>query len=707
MKRTAAFWGVALALNGGWAFAQQVAETPVIELDEMVVEESSIPLDTSRAEIDARSLDKALPSDAAEALRGITGVSGIRMGGHGIDPIIRGQSRNQLNILLDGAYIHGGCPNRMDPPTAYSAIESYDEVTVIKGFQSVVHGGGGSGGTVLLERRTPRFALGENFRGRVGSGYRSGSDTKSLEADLAGGTENGFIRGIFDYKDAGNYQDGDGNSVRSAYRTKGATAILGWTPDDHTRLEGSVEATRERDTLFAGAGMDSPISDADNYRLKYTRDAMEGFLSGVKAELYRTEVQHLMDNYSLRPLTAPMKMRVPTTSDTTGGRLSGDIAAANGWDWTIGVDYQRNERNAERFMGPPSVDTPSILNSIMWPGVDLKQTGLFAETRIPVGDLDNVKVGLRYDRVSSDASRADENARSIGMATSPNHLYEQYYGRQAEKHTEDNVSGFARYERGFGEGAGLLFASVARSVRTADATERFLAANAAPMANGTFPMRWVGNPGLEPEKHSQLEVGASWDQGGWGVGASVFYDDVDDYILRDRAHGQPGILRDDNATIYRNVSARLWGVELEGRIDLAAGWRMDAGLAYVEARNTTDDRWIAQTPPLEGNLGVEYRTGGWGMGANLRFAAEQTKVDDDMTTGSGQDAGETDGWAVLDLYGDVGLGKYARLDLGVSNVFDTTYAYHVNRANVDPFNPQAVQVNEPGREFWLRVSAAF
>lgn len=700
MKKTAIFYGVMLALGSAGVSASDV-------LEEMVVEESPLPPDTREVQMDTGELNRALPSDAGEALRDITGVSGVRMGGHGIDPVIRGQSQTRLNILLDGAYIHGGCPNRMDPPTAYSSMDTYDEITVIKGFQSVVYGGGGSGGTVVLERRTPRFSDDEHFRGNAGAGYRSGSDTKSLDADLAGGSANGFIRGIFDYKDAGNYEDGDGRSVRSAYETKAGTVILGWTPDDNTRLEGSVEATRERDVLFAGAGMDSPMSDSDNYRLKYVRDNMDGFLSGVKAEIYRSEIDHLMDNYSLRPLTAPMKMATPTTSDTTGGRLSGDLLGDNGWSWTLGVDYQRNERNADRLMGPASAPSPTILNSIMWPGVDLKQTGLFAETLIPVGAADSVKGGLRYDRVNADTSRADEQAKTIGGASTPNQLYRQYYGVGAEEKTEDNFSGFLRYEHGIGDGDSIVFASLARATRTADANERFLAGNAAPMANGTFPMRWVGNPDLDPEKHTQLEIGVSWDGGPWGVGASVYYDDVDDYILRDRAHGQDGILRNDNATIYRNVSAELWGVELDGRMDIGGGWSTSAGIAFVEARNTTDDRWIAQTPPLEGNLSLDYERDDWHVGANLRFAAEQTKVDDNINTGSGQDAGETDGWAVLDLYGDVKLGKNAKLDMGITNVFDKTYAYHVNRANSDPFNPEAVQVNEPGREFWVKVSAQF
>ena len=63
-------------------------------------------------------------------------------------------NQTQVNVLLDGAYLHGGCPNRMDPPTSYAALETYEKVTVEKGVQTLQHGSGGSGGTVLFERDT-------------------------------------------------------------------------------------------------------------------------------------------------------------------------------------------------------------------------------------------------------------------------------------------------------------------------------------------------------------------------------------------------------------------------------------------------------------------------------------------------------------------------------------------------------------------------
>jgi iron complex outermembrane receptor protein len=62
---------------------------------------------------------------------------------------------------------------------------------------------------------------------------------------------------------------------------------------------------------------------------------------------------------------------------------------------------------------------------------------------------------------------------------------------------------------------------------------------------------------------------------------------------------------------------------------------------------------------------------------------------------------------VIDLYGKYALTKNSSIRFGIDNLLDKSYAYHVNRANVDPFNPEAIQVNEPGREVWLRGSVKF
>lgn len=78
--------------------------------------------------------------DGADLLKNIPGFSVIRKGGTDGDPVFRGMAASRLGVLLDGEMILGGCGMRMDPPTAYVFPEAYDEVTVLKGPQTVKYG---------------------------------------------------------------------------------------------------------------------------------------------------------------------------------------------------------------------------------------------------------------------------------------------------------------------------------------------------------------------------------------------------------------------------------------------------------------------------------------------------------------------------------------------------------------------------------------
>ena len=577
----------------------------------------------------------------------------------------------------------------MHPPTAYAPTTSYERIEVLRGVQTLAYGGGGPGGTILFERVTPRFDADDRFRGRADAGYRHNGDGWDVAADLAGGTSQGFLRVLASHSEADNYEDGGGNEVRSAFESTNGTVVLGYTPSDQTRLEFTYERDELRDELFAGAGMDSPKSDNDTYRLKFDTSEVGGFVDTLRAEVYRSEIDHVMDNYTLRePANPMMLMRAPSTSDTTGGRLVSELESGIGL-WKIGIDFQNNDRDAIRVN-----DANDTLNSVLWPGVSIDQTGIFGELMHFFGNDDRLIAGLRYDRVRSDASKADVTPDMPPL--SPNDLYAIYYdGAQARKRTEDNWGGLLRWERDVSQGWGTVYAGLSRTVRTADATERFIASNAM-MPSG----RWVGNPEIDPEKHHQIEVGLVTERDAWNLGASVFYNDVDDYILRDRFH-QP----DNNATIYRNVSATLIGGEISMAYRWTGNWTSNLGLAYVWAENDTDNRPIAQIPPFEAIASIDYTTSRWEGGARVRAAARQNRVDDDPMTGSGLDTGETPGWAVFDLYGRYRFDRGVSLDFGVDNLFDKEYAQHLNRASA--FDPLQVQVNEPGVSAWVRLSAKF
>lgn len=629
-----------------------------------------------------------LPSgrESGELLRDIIGVSGSRMGGHGTDPVIRGLGQTRINVLLEGAFVHGACPNRMDPPSAYASAGGYDSITVMRGVTTLEYGSG-PGGTVLFERDTPRFAHGEGSRGRIQSGLRSNGSAGNAGFDLAAGRPGGFLRGFASMQQAGDYRDGDGRRVRSGWKERAGGLVLGFTPGDEARLELGVEANRLRDELFAGAGMDSPVSDNDMYRVAWRSGALGPF-SSLRAEASASRVVHVMDNYTLRPTASPtMRMRAPATSDTDSGRVVAETAQPDG-TWRLGLTLQDNRRNAIRVN-----DANGVRQSILWPDVRIGQAGVFVERQQLLAGDRRLVSGLRYDHVRARAELAGE--RPAGTLPSPGQLYDLYNDdADVRPRSEANWSGLLRFEQDLSASGGTVYAVVSRTVRTADATERYFASNAE-LPSG----RWVGNPGIRPERHLQSELGVVARRDAWSLEASAFHNRVADYILRDRFQ-QPG----DNATVYRNTQAALWGGELTLGYR-ATGWHAEAGVAYVRGRDRNRDIPLAQMPPLEASLDLGWHGEQWQAGTRVRAAARQGRIDADPMSGSGLDVRATPGWAVLDLYARYEVGVRWTLEAGVDNVFDRLYAEHLNRSSA--FDATQIQVNEPGRSAWMKLATRF
>ena len=705
MKKRALMLAVAVSTQtSAIAQAADSAGTNAVLLDPVIVRdvfESRISINPNFSVPDEYNRVSPTSADGGEFLRQINGVSGSRFGGRGIDPVIRGQKETRLNILLDGAYIHGGCPNRMDPPTSWAALETYEEVVVIKGVQTLVYGGGGSGGTVLFNRNSRLLASEqEGLHGRVSGMATDNGITGDIAADIMGSNEKAYLRGIAQIKSADNYKDGDGREVRSSFDHKQAGFVAGLTATKDRLFEFTYEKNEFSDALYPGAGMDSPEEDADIYRLKYADKPATVWLNDIKVEAYFSDVYHLMDNYSLRtppsyPLNhskagQPMLRATPTTSDTAGGHIIMQSRTGNTW-WNYGLNIQNNERNAV-LNNMDSGIAKSI--SYLWPGANIEQTGVFAEAETKLAQKQRLKYGLRLDYIRASADKADVKPEA-GPKTA-NQLYQMYYGVKATDQTETNWGGLLRYEHDYGNDM-VLFAGISRSVRTADASERYMNKFAMMPA-----LQWVGNPEIRPEKHHQIDFGIGQQNERVSWNGVLFYDDVSDYILRDTARGQSGTLQANGADIYRNVDAVLWGMEVDAAWALAKSWDLSGALAYVRATNTTDnDRPVAQTPPLNGRLSLDYSVPKWGVGGRVRFAAEQDRVDQY----SKQEVGPTPSYAVLDLYGNYRINDVFNLRAGVNNMFDETYAEHVSRSNLmDPF---AVRVNEPGRTFWLRADATF
>ena len=636
-------------------------------------------------------------ADGGDWLRQQSGVDGNRMGGHGIDPVIRGLRHNQLNVLLDGAYVFAGCPNRMDPPSAYAALQSYDKITIHKGITTLRHGPGGSGGSIVFEREQPFFMPGPpSLSGQLGGRYNSNGDARRGWLNLLGGDNHSYIRSFAEYSYANNYQDGSGRTLASGYGNLQGGIALGWTPNPDSWLELSYEETRGRDLSYAGAAMDSPRSDNATLGLR-GRQLLSSQLT-LSGNLALSEVRHRMDNFSLREapvaMGQPMKMSVSSESDTLSGRLMAEYQRNHNQQLTFGVNGQHNVRHA-RLLNLSQPDQPLEV-AILWPDVAITQVGAFAEIEHNFSASRSLSSGVRLDRAVARPRATEQQPDGPAWTRTPAELYQQAY--QAEGDLENRQWLYATFLRGEQQlGHQRLFATLSLSQRMADASELYLARNVS-MGNE----QWIGNPDLKPETHHQVELGIIREAPRWDYSMVLFANAVTDYIYRDQL-SEEGLQRD----IYRNIAARLYGMEGEVGVRYGQQWQTRLHANAMRGDNRSDGGSLAQISPYQAQLSQHWNNHHLDASLIIRMAASNSR------TNKAANESPTASYAVMDTKLTWLANEQLELTLGADNLLGKTYANFINRnrAANDPFNAGAEAftdtLTEPGRSLWVSGNYRF
>jgi len=624
--------------------------------------------------------------DGGDLLQSINGVNVIRRGGHGLDPVVRGQSDQRLNTFIDGAMIYGSCSVKMDTASTYINAESYDTVTVIKGTQSVMFGAGGTGGVVSFKRITEPYTSsdGSPFKMKFGQTIDSNSETLSTIADITYSNGISYIRLNGNYTEAGNYETGTGLKLQTEYRTSNTSAIFGSRLDDGSKIEFTYTDNQQDDVGYPGLAMDIAYSYADIYNFKYHRVTPFGVFSSLKIEAFNSDMDHLMDNYVMRSTNT---MKTFASSDTYGWRFHGALSDTV----RVGVDYEHNTRDAEQNM--VIMGTNRHL-TYMWPGVEISKFGVFYEKDMPISSAQTLSYGIRWDQVEAEATRAaDVPSGGNGNQVSANSLYTAHYSGTvtASKRDWDSFSGFARLQKTYNP-MSKYYVSLSFNERTPDATELFHAKNS--MAMGAkYRDRHVGNPNLDSEMHVTFELGLEEMIAGNHVNGSIYFTDINNYITTYRVSDGTFANNANDARVYKNVDATIWGYELSASRDITERLRTTFNLNYTNGNDDSQNRPLPQIMPLSGNLVIDYETISSNFGIRLNFADSQDRFDSRVL-----DTSASGGYATLDLFAGFEAVPGMDINFGISNLTDKRYSSHLSNANI--LDASATKVDEPGRSMW-------
>jgi iron complex outermembrane receptor protein len=596
------------------------------------------------APVDAAAQAPLMVDDAAAMLTRVPGVAVVRNGAQTGIVQVRGLFNERVRVRVDGMAITPACPNHMDPPLHYAGVEAVDRLEVIAGATPVSLGGDSLAGSVEANSAPLAFSTTDAWQpsARVEAGYAGGNDGKQLALEAGAANDVLSLRYLGGYQDAGNYDSARGEVAATGYTSQRHALAAAYR---HGSGVWEIEAGTHRadDVGTPTLPMDMVRDDADRIRLAFRGDTP---LGALEARVYRHEIDHLMDNFSLRPLmVGAMRMQAPSTSDDTGVTLALARPAGRGtmkWGVEMFLNdldvYQQNvasgalqdtfndaERDRYAFYGE-------------WEGELAPRWRLNAGVR---GEVVRMDTGAIVNSFMADPSVFNAADRSLSDTNVDATLALRYALR-------DDLS---------------LEGALTRRTRSPSVLERYLWTPLSASAGQADGRSYLGNLALDPEVAHGVNLGLRLDRRGYNAHAALFWQDVGDFI-----QGQPIAMLVNGLPVlqYTNVNARLWGGEASlgrrfGDVDVA-GW-----ISYVRGENTDNDDNLYRIAPLRGGVSADYRKADWFVGGEWLLSARK----EDVAAYNGEP--QTPGYGVVNLRAGFSPVKNLNLAAGVDNLFDKFY----------------------------------
>lgn len=449
--------------------------------------------------------------------------------------------------------------------------------------------------------------------------------------------------------------------------------------DDVTALSVRGSAYEEE----RGSGLLGARSSASGqgYSVSLARTPTRNRL-GWRAQIWRRESDLANSSVAVAPGragTTPANDQFATPANGWGGNLalrrSGLDLGGGRLEWEVGADARFSEgetRERFRFLG-------GQFTRDRFAGGETSIIGGYAEGAW-TGDAWLIAGGVRLDRWENSEGRRMERDRLTGLAT----LDETYPDRAGEV-----ASARLAVRRDLG-GDWAVRAAVYSSFRPATLNELhrpFRVGNDLTEANAA----------LEPETLKGMEVGLSWGGARTSLGATVFFNRIEDAIVNVTIGAGPGVIpalpragfvpaggvlrQRQNAGTIEAV-----GLELTAEhrfTDLTLVWavsltdaEVDGGAAALQLTGLRP----AQAPVASATAGIDWRVGER-LKFSLRGRHESRRFDDDLNSRTLGAATTVD--ARLDWQLKDGIGLYVAAD----NLFDAQVEVSETADGVAGFGP--------------------
>lgn len=592
------------------------------------------------AELESRQLHTV-----ADALRMVPGLNVVRTGGIGTTTSVfpRGGESNYTLVLIDGVPVNvfgGDFDFEQVPATNLERIE------IVRGSQSALFGANAIGAVVrIVTRRGGRPAA--QLLAEAG-----GFATSRVSASTSGG------RGELEWGASFDQLLSDGMNGR---RTPAGEQIVN---DDYERRSGAVSGGWRRggatvradlrhsadDRGFPGPFGSNPIgiysgidgvSRGDNRRTAAALSAAASLSPRLRLQAqasYSRLASHFASGFG----------DSDASSRRGGGRVQADVALAEGFDVSAGLELQRERASSTFITGSVGQEIPIARTT----------AGYFGEARWQSRERLFVTAGLRIEDIRRDAVEASPDAFSPRPALAADTVV-----------SVNPRLAVAWIARAGGTAYTKLRGSVGTGIRPPDG----------------FELAFTDNPGLRPERNLSAEAGVdqALASGLVVLEATGFVNDYDDLIVAVGSFQGSSRYRTDNIANARSRGVEL-GVSVRGRIPGRAidlGGRI--GYTLLDTEVLAVDRDDQAPPPFEvgqpllrrprHQLVADFSVAAARLQAFLRGGGRGTALDVEPSSGTFGGLFDAAGYQVWHAGVSWRLVRAVEIFGRVENLFDRSY----------------------------------
>jgi len=589
------------------------------------------------------------------------------------DIILRGQKKDNINVIIDGGKIYGGCPNRMDPPISHVLTSNIDYVTVSEGPYDVENFGTLSG-NVNVYTKAPKSGFNGIANINLGSfGYQKGS------LSIEGGNDQVKALISVSKETSKQYKDGDGDKFQDqlikesapagnlyqdkykdmdAYTKKSFMGKLYFNIADNQELKLSYTANRSDDVLYPSSPMDALYDDSDLYNIEYTIKNIGKYSKKLDFLYYHSKVDHPMSNiYRNAAKNIAKEMTNHMWSDIEGARVTNTFTL-NSTLIKYGIDAS-DRTWLGKYTNNGTFKGYSINHA------DTKNKAIFVDTKKQI-NAHQIKFGLRYDdtEITNGGTYKDQDYNALSS-----YIFDTY---KLDSSTD-------------------LFAGLGVAHRVPDGRELYF------WKKGIH----IGTDTLDQTTNTELDAGVKKTYQNASIKAKVFYSRLKDYIYFNNSLPK---------NKFVNIDAKIYGFELSGAYIVNDSLNFEYGLSYQKGKKDDPitgqtDTDLADIVPLRTTLTTNYDYNPT-TSISLEIIAQGRWKNFDGDNGEQ----ELPGFATANLKINKELTNKLNLTIGVDNIFDKTYTpsnTYNDLTLVMAGGTHKVKLNDPGRYAYLNVSYKF